>query len=643
MIGQVLSNRYEILAKIGDGGMALVYSAKDILLNRLVAVKILREQYANDKEFIDRFHREAQAAASLSHPNVVNVYDVGQTGKAPFIVMEYVEGKNLSEIIQENGRLAPELVVRISLQICSALAHAHKHNIVHRDIKPHNILLTKDNQVKVTDFGIAAVSSMSITQTGVVLGSVLYFSPEQARGNKVDHLSDLYSLGVVMYEMLCGQVPFRAETPISIALKHIQDEPMPPSQLNPDIPPQLERIVMKLLAKRPADRFQSAQALSEALEQLDFTSSIDKTQKLEFNDLIVNDQEQYEVEEGQKEEEPELAVTRKRKRKKKNRLPLILAILFILAGLTYGAIRIIPELLFPKDVVVPNIVGLNVEEAERILKERNLRLAVEIEVFDNEIPKGQIISQDPRPNRTKKEGQHVLVRVSKGPQYVSMPSVIGLTHREAQLSLTQTGFILGEINYRVTDDYPVNTVIEQVPEPGETVALGTPVNLVISQGEDTTTIILPDFRGQDLQLARQQLKDLGLKEGNIIPEYSTTVPRNLVVEQNPPAGTEVQAGWTVDLVYSQGLPGSGDADNEGVRRWTTDGDWHRNEVRIDVPEGRNQEVVILVVDDFGAREVYRETHQGGTSFTYTVTGRGNQARIQVYIGGRLFIDRYFVD
>ena len=216
MVGRVLSNRYEIMEKIGDGGMALVYSAKDTLLNRLVAVKILREQYANDSEFIDRFYREAQAAASLSHPNVVTVYDVGTFDKTPFIVMEYIQGNNLSEIIKEQGRLDPRYAVKISIQICSALAHAHRHSIVHRDIKPHNILITKDDQVKVTDFGIAAVSSMSITQTGVVLGSVLYFSPEQARGNKVDHLSDLYSLGVVMYEMLCGTVPFRVILPFPL-------------------------------------------------------------------------------------------------------------------------------------------------------------------------------------------------------------------------------------------------------------------------------------------------------------------------------------------------------------------------------------------------------------------------------------------
>lgn len=637
MIGEVLSNRYEIVAKIGDGGMALVYSAKDILLNRLVAVKVLRDQYASDREFIERFHREAQAAASLSHPNVVNVYDVGTINQTPFIVMEYIEGQNLSEIIVEQGQLEPEYAVKILLQICSALAHAHRHNIVHRDIKPHNILITKDNQVKVTDFGIAAVSSMSITQTGVVLGSVLYFSPEQARGTKVDHLSDLYSLGVVMYEMLTGKVPFRADTPISTALKHIQDLPKPPSQINPAIPLELERIILKLLAKKPEDRFQSAQELSDALEKLDFDAGIEKTQKL----TIDPDQILEELKEGE-EDLPVASRVKKKRKKKKNRLPLILLVLLLLSGLTYVFIEFIPNVLFPEDVVVPDVTGLTVEAAEKLLNERNLKMAVEIEVFDNDIPKGIVISQDPRPNRMKKEHQYVYVRVSKGPEFVDMPSVVGMSNREAQVFLTQFGFTLGDIKFEQTAEHPINTVIGQNPEPGVNVALGTPIDLVISQGLDAISLVLlPDFRGQNLDDVRQQIADLGLKEGALIPEYSTTTPKNIVIEQDPPPRTEVEVGWKVNLVYSQGLPTGGRPDSEGIHHWTTDGAWHTETVNIYVPEGRDQEVAIIIVDDFGAREVYREIHKGDSSFTYTARGRGAQARLQVYIGGRLFIDRDF--
>ena len=647
MIGSILSNRYEIVEKIGDGGMALVYSAKDTLLNRLVAVKILREQYANDSEFIDRFYREAQAAASLSHPNVVTVYDVGTVEKTPFIVMEYVHGQNLSEIIKEQGQLNPADVVKVSIQICSALAHAHRHNIVHRDIKPHNILITKDGQVKVTDFGIAAISSMSITQTGVVLGSVLYFSPEQARGNKVDHLSDLYSLGVVMYEMLCGRVPFRAETPISIALKHIQDQPVPPTRVNPRVPPQLEKIVLKLLAKRPEERFQSALELSTALEKVDLGAAVDadveQTQKLTID--VSERLDEQKLEEG----EAELsAVSRKkpgkRSKKARSRAPIVLLLLLLFAGLVFGLMVFIPELLFPDDVPVPNVVGLSVEEAERILAESKLKMAVEIEVFDNEVPEGHVISQEPKAYRMKKENQAVFVRVSKGPEFVYMPSVIGLSHREAQLALTQAGFTLGEAKFVQTGEHPVNTVVDQEPQPDEYVALGSPVVLMVSQGLDTIpVVVLPNFRGQELDAVRQQLAELGLKEGKLIPEFSTMIPKDHVVEQNPPPFAEVEVGWEVDLVYSEGSPASGRSDAEGVQRWTTNGDWHFKQVRIDVPEGRDQEIAIIVVDDFGAREVYRQVHAGGSSFDFTAQGRGDQARIQVYIGGRLFIDRDFVE
>ena len=645
MVGRVLSNRYEIMEKIGDGGLALVYSAKDTLLNRLVAVKILREQYANDSEFIDRFYREAQAAASLSHPNVVTVYDVGTFDKTPFIVMEYIQGNNLSEIIKEQGRLDPRYAVKISIQICSALAHAHRHSIVHRDIKPHNILITKDDQVKVTDFGIAAVSSMSITQTGVVLGSVLYFSPEQARGNKVDHLSDLYSLGVVMYEMLCGTVPFRGDTPISIALKHIQDQPLPLTGVNPSVPPLLEKIVLKLLAKRPGERIQSALELSAALENLKFNTEvdIDQTQRLAIDSIEGMDERQ--LEEG----ETELsAVSRKKSarstQKKRSSIPVLFLIVLLLTGLVYGFMVFITELLFPDDVPVPNVTGLSVEEAERMLAESRLKMAVEIEVFDNEVPKGHVISQDPKADRMKKENQVVFVRVSKGPEYVYMPSVIGLSHREAQLYLTQAGFTLGEAKFVQTGDHPVNTVIGQEPQPEEYVALGSPVVLVVSQGLDTIPIVaLPNFRGKELEAVREEIAELGLEEGRLIPEFNITIPKNHIVDQNPPPFTEVEIGWQVDLVYSEGPPSSGRTDTEGIQRWTTNDDWHDKKVRIEVPEGRDQEIAIIVVDDFGAREVYRETHPGGSGFDFIAQGRGDQARIQVYIGGRLFIDRDFVE
>ncbi|NLM39138.1 MAG: serine/threonine protein kinase, partial [Firmicutes bacterium] len=270
MIGEKLVNRYEILDKVGDGGMALVYRARDTLLNRVVAIKVLRDQFASDAEFIERFRREAQAAASLSHPNVVNIYDVGQTEQSHYIVMEYVQGQNLSAIIKEKGALSEHFVVSVAMQIAKALSHAHQHGIIHRDIKPHNILITQDGQVKVTDFGIAqAMSAANLTQTGVVLGSVHYFSPEQARGVNVQTSSDLYSLGVVMYEMLTGRQPFRGDTPIAIALKQIQENPTPLRQYVPELHRGLEQLVMRLMAKEPDQRPRSADEVVSILQSIE--------------------------------------------------------------------------------------------------------------------------------------------------------------------------------------------------------------------------------------------------------------------------------------------------------------------------------------------------------------------------------------
>ncbi|HPW41509.1 MAG TPA: Stk1 family PASTA domain-containing Ser/Thr kinase, partial [Bacillota bacterium] len=268
MIGRVLGDRYEILEKVGGGGMALVYKAKCRLLNRYVAIKVLRPEFTEDEEFVKKFRREAQSAASLSHPNIVGIYDVGTENNSYYIVMEYIKGQTLKELIKSKGTLGVEYSTNIAIQICYALEQAHKNNIVHRDIKSHNILIREDNSVKVTDFGIArAVSSSTITNTGNVIGSVHYFSPEQARGGYVDEKSDIYSLGVVMYEMLTGRLPFEGDSPIAVALKHIQEEPEPPSGINSRIPKAIEAIIMKCMEKEVSKRYNSASEIINDLRQ----------------------------------------------------------------------------------------------------------------------------------------------------------------------------------------------------------------------------------------------------------------------------------------------------------------------------------------------------------------------------------------
>lgn len=643
MIGEMLVNRYEILEKVGDGGMALVYRAKDTLLNRIVAIKVLRDQFASDAEFIERFRREAQSAASLSHPNVVNIYDVGQTDHAHFIVMEYVQGQNLSVIIREKGALSEHFVVSVALQIAKALAHAHHHGIVHRDIKPHNILITQDGRVKVTDFGIAqAISSANLTQTGMVLGSVHYFSPEQARGVNVQSASDLYSLGVVMYEMLSGRQPFRGDTPIAIALKHIQDNPLPLRQFLPELNRSLEQLVLRLLAKDAEQRPKDADEVIRILQAIE-------------RDLGTSDPEEHTVvlsavDVGDKEVDELAAKKRNQKKTKKQTksrkgLTIVLS-LALLIGIGWGVIELIPELLFPDEVQVPAIVGQDRRAAEQLLNSLGLHLSVEQEVFDNQTPAGYIISQEPVAGRMVKQNRTVEVRVSKGAQVVEMPTVTGLTPREARLTLTQAGFVLGEEKEVFDGEAPVNTIVEQYPEPGVPVQMGTPVDLVINRGREVlASVEVPDFRGQHLTIFRSLLQNLGLVEGNSWPEYSTTYAEGRIIEQNPAPGTTVEAGSAIDFVYSQGAPRESvnvpDTAQEEVPRWSAESQWYSVEVTIHVPEGPPQEVTILVIDDFGAREVYRDVHDGETRVVRTVQGRGEGATLQVYIGGRMFLNRPF--
>lgn len=651
MVGETLINRYEILEKVGDGGMALVYRAKDTLLNRVVAVKVLREQFAGDDEFIERFRREAQSAASLSHPNVVNIYDVGHTDSIHFIVMEYVDGQNLSDLIKTKGELSQHFVVSVAMQIATGLAHAHHHGIIHRDIKPHNILITNEGRVKVTDFGIAqAMSSVNLTQTGVVLGSVHYFSPEQARGVNVQAASDLYSLGVVMYEMIVGKQPFRGDTPISIALKQIQETPIPPRQYRPDLHRGLEQLVLQLLAKEPAQRPKSADDVVSILQGIDRELN---SAGVEDPDLDNEKTLMLSAVDVQDKEVSGLASVKGKRGKKKSQKPrhkgliIFLIIAAILAVGGWAFVRLVPKLLFLDDVQVPDIVGLSVEEGRARLQSSDLILSIEREVFDNEVPANHIISQDPMAGRMVKQQREIFVRVSKGAEEVSMPSVVGLSLREARLALTQAGFVLGSETEVYNTDAAPNLVVDQSPQPGEIVAKGTSVDLGVSKGQEAMDFVqLPDFRGQSLAYARDRLYTLGLKEGNFWPEYSTVYAEGQIVEQNPPPGTEVEAGWPIDFVYSQGLPKGTvtvPAEEEEVERWTEQSQWQSVEVTVNVPNGPPQEVVILVIDDFGAREVYRETLEGGSRVVRTVQGRGEGAKLQVYIGARQFLDRYFKD
>ncbi|HLT58791.1 MAG TPA: Stk1 family PASTA domain-containing Ser/Thr kinase [Limnochordales bacterium] len=707
MIDTLLANRYRIQAKIGDGGMAVVYRALDIVLHRPVAIKCLRPQFASDPEFRQRFIQEAQAAASLSHPNVVNIFDVGRAGDVHYIVLEYVQGRNLKEILREEGRLSPRRAAHIARAVARALEAAHRRQLIHRDIKPHNILITPEGRVKVTDFGIArAASTATLTQTGTVIGSVHYFSPEQARGEAVGPASDLYSLGVVLYEMLTGTVPFVGESPIAVAIKHVQEEPVPPRRHVPTIPVWLERVVLKALAKDPAQRYASAEEMAQDLAW--------RTDQVAARPLAPADEEDWSAGDGAEPRGLEDRVeqrtrrvaavdlrqleaagvgseaaaeddgARPRRRSVRRGVLAALVLLVALGAAAYASAPFLLRLIFPPEVTVPDVVGLTYAEARQLMAARGLLLVIEAERHDRLVPAGHILRQNPEGGRIVREGRTIYVTLSQGPELGVVPDVTDRPLREARLMLTQEGYVLGEEIPVFRPGVPVNVVVDQDPAPGTAVEKGTPVKLwVVRPEEAVPTAVVPDVRGRTLAEAQRELEDLGLALGNAWPEVNPLIPAGRVIDQNPAPGTAVEQGSAVDVVFSSasapetahgdGQAGAADPapsapveagtpappagpmsavdDAPHAAQSAADGwedallalDQKRRTARVDiyVPPGPPQEVVILVIDDFGAREVHRETLAGGTHVRHFVEGRGDNARLQVYIGGMMEVDEPF--
>ena len=503
--GKLLGSRYEIIEKIGNGGMATVYKAKDLVLKRYVAVKILREEYTTDNEFIKRFNTEAESAASLTHPNIVSVYDVGKEGNLYYIVMELIKGKTLKEIIVEDGRMGWKWSVKIAKQIAQALEVAHRNNIIHRDIKPHNIIITEDGTAKVTDFGIAkAVSNSTITAFGTTIGSVHYFSPEHARGGYTDAKSDLYSLGVVLYEMVTGKVPFDADTPVSVALKHMQEKPVPPIELNPAIPQSLNDLILKAMEKDPNMRYGTATEMIE-----------------DFNKILKNPEAEVGTIEPQirakRIKEEEKANTGKSGRLKKYlnehkgvKIAIIVAIFLIVfiasIGITLGVLNSGK----PKDILLPNFTNLTLDEAKAKAEEVKIKLNVSEEKYDVEIEEGKIISQDPKyqPNFTVKEGSTVNVVVSKGQEIVKVTKLVGKTKDEARKELKDLGLDM-EIEEVNSDDVEPGIVIEQDKQEGEEVLAGTKIKLKVSLGIEKVEV--PDLTGLTEDEAKAKITEAKLK------------------------------------------------------------------------------------------------------------------------------------
>jgi serine/threonine protein kinase/beta-lactam-binding protein with PASTA domain len=618
MINRTLGNRYTIMEHIGGGGMADVYRAHDKLLDRSVAVKVLRSQFTNDEEFITRFRREAQAAARLSHPNIVNIYDVGRDGETDYIVMEYISGETLKERIQREKSLSVEASVRIALEIAEALEHAHQNNLIHCDIKPHNILITHTGRVKVTDFGIArAVTSGTMTHTGTVLGSVHYFSPEQARGAAIGAKSDIYSLGVVLYEMLTGSLPFTGETPIGVALKHLQETPKPPREIKPDIPPLVEAVVLKAMNKDLAGRFDNISDMIADLKTAQNYLRDESTRSLSRDDFPT--QVLPRIDDGMSDPSAlQPAADNPLKNRKRSRRRWIWGIvLLLMLGFLLGAFMAFGKFWSTSEVTVPDVVGKPVEAARTILTGQNLRVSVS-EVFNDTVPVGSVVSQYPEAGAVVKEQRTVTLVVSKGGEVTVVPDLRGLSRRDAELQLKNAGLVLGRVDEQYDANAPVGTVISQNPRPPAQINKNTAVDIVISKGVQRK-VSLPDFRGTPLSTIQTQLDSLKLKLGRVTEEANDKYPQGIIIAQAPPPGSDVAEGASVDFTVSKG---SSSAPKRAL-------------VQVTVPEGQSRQAVQIVATDANGRKViYEKVHKPGDKIERQVEGVG-QLRIQVYINGTL--------
>lgn len=571
LIGKRLSGRYKILRVIGGGGMANVYLARDMILDRDVAMKVLRFDFSNDDEFIKRFRREAQSATSLAHPNIVSIFDVGEEDGIYYIVMEYVEGNTLKQYIQQYAPLHPREALNIMEQIVSAIAHAHENHIVHRDIKPHNILIDPHGNVKVTDFGIAmALSSTTITQTNSVLGSVHYLSPEQARGGMANKKSDIYSLGIVLFELLTGRLPFDGESAISIALKHLQSETPSAKRWNATIPQSVENIILKAMAKDTFHRYESAEEMEEDIttalkperlneekfvipEDNEATKAIpiitDSNMYEKTDDTLVRPQENIGKEASNKPIKEANKKGKKEKKKKSKAGKIILTIFLLLLVASVAAVTIIPPLLMPKDVEVPDLTGIKYEEAVEQLIADGFVVDDPIHIEDEEIQEGFVVKTKPEAGKTVKEGDTIIIYESSGKEKLELDDYVNRDINRVRDLLVRKGFT----NIRVEEEFneaAAGTILEQDPEPGVEVIPGEDeLVLTVSKGPE-------EFELQDLTGYSEEALNAYIEENNLElvrkDVYSDTVSKGEVISQSPGPSEKVLPGDTLEATISLG-------------------------------------------------------------------------------------------
>lgn len=565
IIGQLLNERYRIKSRIGGGGMANVYLGYDIILKRDVAIKVLRPEFANDPEFIERFDREALAATSLAHPNIVSIYDVGEEGDIFYIVMEYVDGETLKDYVKKHGKLSVEETIDIMEQLTSAIQHAHENGLIHRDIKPQNILIDRSGKIKVTDFGIAvALSATALTQTNSVLGSVHYLSPEQARGGKATKLSDIYSLGIVFYELVTGELPFTGQSPVSIALKHLQDETPSVRKLNPAIPQSVENIILKATAKNPFHRFRSVSEMQDAIlvaldpehlnepvyrppvEEGEATKAIPIITDETLEKMNVNANDDSTIVHQAPEKARPVEEDGKKKKKKRRRRWLFAILSLILLAMAFFLLFLFSS---PKDVTIPDVVGMDYEEAVKELEALNLNVEKE-EAHSEEFEEGMVIATNPQAGKTVKEKTTVKVIVSAGKERVEFEDYVGKNFNQVERILLDQGF--KEVRkYDVISDEPVEMIINQIqPEPGDEVVPETTI-VIFEVSSGPKQISLGNLVGLTLDQVKEYVERNNLKL-QVNEAYSDTVEKGRVTKQSPGPNTMLREGETVTVTISKG-------------------------------------------------------------------------------------------
>lgn len=652
-MNELIGGRYQIIKKIGSGGMAIVYLAKDLSLDRNVAIKVLREEYTEDSTFRRHFQKEAVAIAKLSHNNIVGIYDILTEGETMCLVMEYVEGETLKDKINRDGAIPWQQVVKYGIQIANALSYAHANQIIHKDVKSQNILIDKSDHVKITDFGISQMmNNTTITHNKGVLGSAHYFSPEQARGEKLSYQTDVYSLGIVLYEMLVGELPFTADNPVSVALKHIQETAKPVHAIIHDVPESLSFIVAKCLEKKPENRFASMQALSRALSGVTEMQGAPSaaTSKTATKTMPVapaamaagaaaatakkaNAKEAQtkpgmkEAVDNQMKKAAASAMSAKKaaktstnkpngKKKKTNFFVLALIVLLVLGATLFLAQKIAP----PSELNVPDFRGMTFEEAEREADRRGLVLEEIGSEFSEEYDEGEIISQTPEEGTNVSKGDTISVVLSKGSQDAKVPDVRGMTLEEATEALEEAGLKVGNVTESYSSSVKAGKIISQGYEPDVKIKRQSEVNLEISLGESPYSIV-PNCVGSDINSAKAMLEEAKLKVGNITYKKSES-DNNLVVEQSIEYGSKVDEYTAVDLVVSSGKVDDDDDDGEAKPK--------SQQIAFTAPTTGTLEIILS--DSQGTRVVDLKSVSAGDSIAgiYDYYGRGE---FVIKIGG----------